>query len=694
MRERICTAFPLLTGVLVGALLLAGPSLFPRTAHAQYATDSLHFELTDVFALEYAGDPQIHPSGESVVYVRTSMNRMTDRPESQLWLVNADGRGHRPVTDPGIDASSPRWSPSGDRIAYVSSTEKEGSEIYVRWMASGETARITQLDASPGRLVWSPDGSHLAFSMMKEEPSRPFARMPAPPEGADWAPGARVIDDVLYRSDGAGYTKDGNRQVFIVPDEGGTPRQVTSGPYDHGGAIDWMPDGSALILSADRSQDAPYDPLNTELYRVDLQTGDITALTGRQGPDDNPAVSPDGSRIAYTGFDDANQGYQITRLHVFDLERGEKEVLTGDFDRDVQNPTWSADGETIYVQYDDEGTTRVGAVSTDGDIREIASNVGGTTLGRPYASGSFSVAANGRIAFTHVGPHHPSDVAVTQGRGVRRLTQLTQDLSSRVRWGAVEEITYTSGDGTEIEGWIVRPPDFDASREYPLMLEIHGGPYANYGPRFSAEMQLYAAAGYVVLYTNPRGSTSYGEAFGNAIHKNYPGPDYDDLMAGVDAVVNRGGIDTDRLYVTGGSGGGVLTAWIIGQTDRFRAAVVAKPVINWYSFVLTSDMYPFFTRYWFSGPPWEHVDEYMEHSPISLVGNVTTPTMLLTGEEDYRTPMSETEQYYQALQLQKVETVMVRIPGASHGIAARPSHLMAKIAHILEWFDRHGARGN
>jgi len=207
-------------------------------------------------------------------------------------------------------------------------------------------------------------------------------------------------------------------------------------------------------------------------------------------------------------------------------------------------------------------------------------------------------------------------------------------------------------------------------------------------------MQLYAAAGYVVLYTNPRGSTSYGEAFGNAIHRNYPGPDYDDLMAGVDAVVNRGGIDTDRLYVTGGSGGGVLTAWIIGQTDRFRAAVVAKPVINWYSFVLTSDMYPFFTRYWFSGPPWEHLDEYMEHSPISLVGNVTTPTMLLTGEEDFRTPMSETEQYYQALQLRKVETVMVRIPGASHGIAARPSHLMAKIAHILEWFDRHGARGN
>ncbi|PEN13651.1 peptidase S9 family protein [Longibacter salinarum] len=691
MRDRIKPRFPLrsaILGVLISVFALSTPD-----ALAQYATDSLHFELTDVFALEYASDPQIHPSGESIIYARTSMDRMTDRAMSRLWIVAADGRGHRPVTAPDVNASSPRWSPSGDRIAYVASDGDDGSEIYVRWMESGETARITQLVSSPSSLSWSPDGSHIAFSMLKETPQRPFARMPAPPEGAEWAPRAKVIDDVRYRSDGAGYLKDGHRQVFIVPDEGGTPRQITSGPYDHGGSIEWMPDGSAIVLSANRSDDAPYDPLDSELYLFDLQSSSITSLTSRQGPDSSPAISPDGSRIAYTGFDDAFQGYQVTRLHVLDLESGEKQVITADLERDVQNPTWSADGETIYVQYDDEGTTKVGAVSMNGRVREVVTNVGGTTLGRPYPGGSFSVAANGRIAFTQTGPHHPADVAVTRGQGVRRLTQLNQDLSSRVRWGAVEDITYTSTDGAEIEGWIVTPPDFDPSKKYPLMLEIHGGPYANYGPRFSAEAQLYAAAGYVVLYTNPRGSTSYGESFGNAIHKNYPGPDYDDLMAGVDAVIDRGGIDTSRLYVTGGSGGGILTAWIVGKTDRFRAAVAAKPVINWYSFVLTSDGYPFYTKYWFSGPPWEHLDEYMDHSPISLIGNVTTPTMLLTGEEDFRTPMSETEQFYQALQLQKVETVMVRIPGASHGIAARPSHLMSKVAHILEWFDRHGARG-
>lgn len=668
-------------------------ALLASPAQAQYATDSLHFDLDHVFDLEYAADPQIHPSGESVVYVRRSMDKMKDRVVSRLWMIQANGRDHRPITDPDVNASSPRWSPSGNRVAYVASAGDDGAEVFVRWMDTGQTARLTQLDAAPSGLAWSPDGSRLAFSMKVEQPGRPFAKMPSPPEGADWAPRANVIDQLEYRSDGAGYIAEGYTHLFVLPADGGTPRQVTSGPYDHDGAPEWTVDGSALIFSANRQKNPAFDPINSDLHQVDLDTGTITQLTSRQGPDNSPVLSPDGDQIAYLGFDDQKKGYQITRLHVMSTSGGDKRVLTSNLERDIQNPTWSADGQFIYVQYDDEGTTRIARVSLDGDVQVLASDAGGTSIGRPYPGGSFSVAANGRVAFTQTGPHHPADVAVTRGRGVRRLTNLTGDLAAQVEWGRIEEITYTADDGTQLEGWIVMPPDFDATKEYPLLLEIHGGPYANYGPRFSAEVQLYAAAGYVVLYTNPRGSTSYGEAFGNAIHKNYPGPDYGDLMAGVDAVIQRGSIDTDRLYVTGGSGGGVLTAWIVGKTDRFRAAVVAKPVINWYSFVLTSDGYPYYFQYWFSGPPWENRDEYMDRSPISLVGNVTTPTMLLTGEEDYRTPMSETEQYYQALKMERVETMMVRIPGASHGIAARPSHLMSKVAHILEWFDRHGARG-
>jgi len=236
---------------------------------------------------------------------------------------------------------------------------------------------------------------------------------------------------------------------------------------------------------------------------------------------------------------------------------------------------------------------------------------------------------------------------------------------------------------------VITPPGFDPARKYPLVLEIHGGPFAAYGPTFAAEQQLYAAAGYVVLYVNPRGSTGYGREFGNAIHHAYPGHDYDDLVSAVDAMLARGYVDPSRLFVTGGSGGGVLTAWIVGKTDRFRAAVVQKPVINWTSFVLTADRYNFFWKYWFGGYPWDQPEEYARRSPLSLVGNVTTPTMVLTGEEDYRTPMSESEQYYQALRLRKVPTALVRVPGAGHGLDNRPSQLATKVAHVLAWFERH-----
>ena len=256
--------------------------------------------------------------------------------------------------------------------------------------------------------------------------------------------------------------------------------------------------------------------------------------------------------------------------------------------------------------------------------------------------------------------------------------------------GKVEEVWYSSSyDGKKIQGWLVYPPDFDPNKKYPLILEIHVGPFLNYGFRFSAEAQLFASAGNFVLYTNPRGSTSYGKDFANLIHHNYPSQDYDDLMSGVDHVIERGYVDENNLFVTGGSGGGVLTSWTIGKTDRFKAAVVAKPVINWYSFVLYADNISTFYKYWFPGMPWDNIDEYMRRSPISYVKNVKTPTMLLTGEDDYRTPMAESEQYYAGLKLNKVESMLVRIPGADHGIASRPSNLIAKVNAILAWFDKY-----
>jgi acylaminoacyl-peptidase len=374
-----------------------------------------------------------------------------------------------------------------------------------------------------------------------------------------------------------------------------------------------------------------------------------------------------------------------------DIDGKNSRVVTSAFDRDVDDPRWANDSRTLYFTYDEHGVRKLGLTSLDGKVRTVAEGLGGTDLGRPYTSGGFSVARNGRAAFVHNTPGRPADVATATGSGgARVLTALNDDLLGNKTLGAVRELNWKSSkDQRPIQGWVITPPDFDPAKKYPLILEIHGGPFAAYGPNYTSELQLFAAAGYVVLYANPRGSTSYGAEFGNLIHHAYPGNDYDDLMSGVDALIAEGNVDTDNLFVTGGSGGGVLTAWIVGKTDRFRAAVVAKPVINWSSFVLTADFSPFFYRYWFGAQPWEQPQEYWRRSPLSLVGNVKTPTMLLTGEADYRTPIGESEQYYQALKLRKIDTMMVRIPEASHGMTSRPSNLIAKVDNILAWFARY-----
>ena len=392
------------------------------------------------------------------------------------------------------------------------------------------------------------------------------------------------------------------------------------------------------------------------------------------------------------GYDDRYQGYQVTRLYVMGIDGSNPRVVTANFDRDFTAPEWAANSRGLYSTFDDRGVRKLALVALDGKVRTVAESLGGTDLGRPYTSGDFSVARNGRVAFVHNTPQRPADVATAAaGSATRVLTALNDDLLGNRTLGAVSELTWKSAkDQREIQGWVIKPPDFDPAKKYPLILEIHGGPFAAYGPNYATELQLFAAAGYIVLYANPRGSTSYGEEFGNLIHHAYPGDDYDDLMSGIDAVIAQGNVDPGNLFVTGGSGGGVLTAWIVGKTDRFRAAVVAKPVINWSSFVLTADFSNFFYRYWFGAWPWEKPEEYWRRSPLSLVGNVKTPTMLITGEADYRTPIEESEQYYQALKLRKIDTVMVRIPEASHGgMVARPTNLIAKVDNILAWFGKY-----
>jgi len=650
------------------------------------------FTGMDVFALEWADDPQISPDGKKIVYKRGSMDIMQDRRVSRLWIVDTDGFNHMKLTGSESGESNPRWSPDGKKIVFSSKSENDGSEIFVYSMKTGKKTRISQLPASPSGLSWSPDGKQIAFSMFVEGSEMKIAKMPKKPKGAKWADAPKVTTMLKHEADGSGKLKPGFSHLFVIDADGGAPRQITSGDFHHRGTPVWSADKTKLFFSANRSENWEYDFRNSEIYSVDVRTGKFNQLTDRDGPDHSLAISPDGKKIAYLGFDDKREAYQNTKLHVMNVDGSGKKVIGGDMDRSFSSPTWADNGRGIYYSYDYHGNTKIGFISLSGKDQKIADNLGGTGIGRPYGGGKFSVSKNNKIAFTHTTPYHPSELGlVKKGNDKATLIKpLNDDLLTYRTLGQTEEIWYESTfDKRKIQGWIVKPPFFDASKKYPLLVENHGGPILNYGDRFSPEIQLYASKGYVVFYPNPRGSTSYGEEFANLLLNNYPGEDYNDVMDGVDAVLAKGYVSEDSLFVTGGSAGGIMSAWMIGKNNRFRAAAVVKPVMNWISKTLVADNYYGYANTRYPGQPWENPMNYWKFSPISLVGNIETPTLVMVGSNDLRTPLSEAKQLYHALKLRKIETALVEVPGAYHFIAKRPSQLIAKIEYVTGWFERY-----
>ncbi|MGC1415849.1 MAG: S9 family peptidase [Candidatus Acidiferrum sp.] len=665
----------------------------PFTLQAQEPSHKL--SVMDEFQIQLATDPQISPDGKKIVYVRGFADPMTDRRYANLWMVNSDGSNQRALTSGNHNDVTPRWSPDSTRLAYLSDVDGK-QQIYIRWMDSGQTARITNLDEAPDAIAWSPDGKMLSFSALVPGKGPHIADLPTPPAGAKWADPARVFDRLVYRFNGAGYLRPGFMQVFVVSADGGAPRQVSEGDFPNGGneygpnRATWTADGKDLLLSVNRHRESDLEVFDTEIYDFSVANGSSRALTQRKGPDNSPALSPDGNWIAYTGFDDRFQGHQTTKLYLMKRDGTDSHSISDKFDHDIQNPEWAPDNSGVYFQYDDQGDTKIGLLSPNGALKKIADHVAATTSA--YGGGSFSVSRSGGLAFTYGRSDLPGEVAISNAGEIKVLTSLNQELFEQKKPGRVEEIWYDSSkDHRKIQGWIVYPPDFDPAKKYPLILEIHGGPFADYGDRFDFEKQIWASMGYVVFYANPRGSTSYGEEFANLIHHAYPGDDFYDLNSGVDAVIAKGFIDTNDLFVTGGSGGGVLTAWTIEHTERFRAAACLYPVINWYSFVLTSDI-PWTAKYWFPGYPWDNTDQYMQRSLTNLVTKVKTPTLVMTGEADYRTPISEAEQFYASLKLLNVEAVLVRVPEEPHGISRRPSHHIAKMLYVAGWFQEHKAK--
>lgn len=652
------------------------------------AADGNYFQSKDVFELEYATDPQVSPDGTMVVYVRRTNDIMTDSTRSNIWIANVNGSDHRPLFSAQDNFSSPRWSPDGSKLAYISNQER-GSQLYVRWMDTGQTALLTNIQLSASNISWSPDGETIAFLMSVKESEKPFSvSMPEKPEGAQWSPSFEYVTRARYQADGRGILDPAYTHIFVVPSDGGSARQLTSGSYHHRGALSWTPNSEEIIFSANRSDNWEYETRESDIYGVTLD-GSLRQITDEPGLENGPIVSPDGRLIAYSKSDNEKLAYRNRYLHLVNLDGSGDRNLSPGIDNSLSGLQWAGNGG-LHYQMTVRGVTEVGYVNLEGQHRQVVAGLGGESLGRPYSSGGYDEAA-GTIAYTKGSATRPADLYVSIDGVERRLTELNEDLLGHKTLGEVHEIIYTASiDGEEIQGWYLTPPNFDATKRYPLILEIHGGPHSAYGPHFSAEMQRMAAEGYVVFFNNHRGSTSYGERFALLLQNKYSSEyDFSDHMSGIDALIEMGIADPDQLYITGGSAGGIAAAYAIGLTDRFKAAAVAKPVVNWVSKVLTADSGIGQIDNQFPSLPWENIEDYWQRSPLSLVGNMTTPTLLMVGTEDRRTPISETEQLYQALQIQKVDVVMVRIPGSPHGIAGRPSRLIGKVENILAWFKKY-----
>lgn len=681
----------MLRPMLFTAVVAAIPLMLPvMSSSAQESRSSTLFTSEHSLDLERIADPQISPDGRHVIYTRRWVNQLEDKWESALWIVDADGSRNRFL----VKGSSPRWSPDGARVAYLADGDPKGTQVFIKWVGvDGPPSQITTVAESPADIRWSPDGKWIGFSMFV--PKAPVWKidMPASPTGAKWTGAPRIVQQLHFRQDQRGFSEPGFRHMFVVTSESGTPRQLTSGDWNVGARFDgldgavawsWTPDGRNIVVDGMSDSTADLNYRNNNIYVVDLAGGGLRRLTTQDGLWTGPAVSPNGKLVAFTGYPATKASYQASEIYVMPLEGGAMRRISGNQDRDQGALHWAADGSGVYYSSEDHGTSNIYFAGVNGGVRQITTGLHTLSL-TSVARGGIGTGLESRY-------DRPLDVARIDlgktGGPTVRLTAANDDVLGRIQLGQVEKITYRSTGGAVIDGWIVKPPSFDASKKYPLIMEIHGGPHGAYTVAFNPQFQNFAANGFVVLYTNPRGSTGYGSAFGNAIEHAYPSVDYDDLMAGVDTVVGRGYIDQTRMYVGGCSGGGVLSSWVIGHTNRFAAAAVRCPVIDWVSMAGQTDV-PLFTYNFFDAPFWEKPDQWLKQSPLMYVGNVTTPTLLMTGELDRRTPIPQSEEYYAALKMRGVPTTLLRFEGEYHGTGSKPSNWIRTQLYMMSWYKRY-----
>lgn len=702
----------------LAALVITLLAAHPTAAQKRTITE------TDLLKFVWVSDPQISPDGDQVAFVRVNVNEKGDGYETSIWIVATEGASPARRLTGNTRDSSPRWSPDGRRLAFVRAAEKDGTvqpaQIYVLSMAGGEARAVTGIPRGAGNPAWSPDGKTIAFTSNANAEDLKKAADKADEQDAAKDPpkresDVRVITRAVYRANGVpdfGFVDpDRPTQIWTVDVPGAAPstlpdpRRITSGEFQNGNHA-WSADGSEIYFISNRREEPYYYPFDSNLYAVSGNGGEPREIASIDGGIGAYSVAPDGKRIAFFGTLHGNpeRSYSQTDLWVIEAPGGSPRNLTADYDFDAGGgvggdqraprgshpaaPVWTADGASILMRAGIHGSAdlvnvRVGDGRVDGPATPASHDVMSYTANTATTKIAMVISTNTSIGDLYV-------AKADTGAKPQRLTTFNDELFENITMNEPEEIWYSSFDGKKIQGWILKPPGFDASKKYPLIVEIHGGPHAAYGNTFTHEFQWMAAKGYVVLYTNPRGSSNYGQEFGNIIQFAYPGDDYKDIMAGVDEVLKKGYVDEARMGVTGGSGGGLLTNWTVTQTNRFKAAVSQRDISDWSNFWYTAD-FTLFRPTWFRKPPFQDPADFARRSPITHVEKIQTPLMFILGDEDWRTPPAAGgEDLFRALKYLKRETVMVRFPDENHELSrsGKPWHRVERLQHIVGWFDR------